>query len=411
MPKCKIENCTIKNAIFNYKNETKGIYCSKHKLDTMIDVYHKKCNHNNCELRPVFNHENESNGLYCDKHKLDNMTNIGSKKCKECKKQPSYNYENETIAIYCIDHMKEKMINIKCKKCKECNKQPSYNYENETIAIYCTEHKKYGMVNIYKKCLEPECHKIPCYNYDAEKKALYCNSHKKKGMINIKSRKCINEGCNLYASYNYENETYIYCGKHALDGMINVRNKKCKTYMCDTLVGNKYKGYCQYCFINLFPDEKVSRNYQTKERNVADYVLSFFQNMTIIADKRIKDGCSRRRPDLLLDLGYQIIIVEVDENQHIDYYEGDCSCENKRLMEISQDVGHRPIVFIRFNPDEYDDVKSCFTIGKDGICKISKRMEKEWEKRLNVLTDRIQYYIDHKIDKIIEVIHLFYDTK
>ena len=29
---------------------------------------------------------------------------------------------------------------------------------------------------------------------------------------------------------------------------------------------------------------------------------------------------------------------------------------NKRLMELSQDFAHRPIVFIRINPDGYTDV-------------------------------------------------------
>jgi len=48
----------------------------------------------------------------------------------------------------------------------------------------------------------------------------------------------------------------------------------------------------------------------------------------------------------MCDLGTHILIVEIDENAHAVY---DCSCENKRLMELSQDVGHRPIVFIRFN--------------------------------------------------------------
>ena len=69
--------------------------------------------------------------------------------------------------------------------------------------------------------------------------------------------------------------------------------------------------------------------------------------------------CSKRRPDLFLDLGYQILIIEIDENQHLDY---DCSCENKRIMELSQDVGHKPIVFIRFNPDEYcnDEVRQTY---------------------------------------------------
>ena len=55
------------------------------------------------------------------------------------------------------------------------------------------------------------------------------------------------------------------------------------------------------------------------------------------------DGCSKRRPDLLLDMGYHIIIVEVDENKHTGY---DCSCENKRLMELSQDLQHLSLIHI-----------------------------------------------------------------
>ena len=81
----------------------------------------------------------------------------------------------------------------------------------------------------------------------------------------------------------------------------------------------------------------------------------------------------------MLDLGYQVIIVEIDENQHIDY---DCSCENKRIMELSQDVGHRPIIFIRFNPDEYhvgeSRHSSCWGINKSGICVVKKTHKKEW---------------------------------
>ena len=72
-----------------------------------------------------------------------------------------------------------------------------------------------------------------------------------------------------------------------------------------------------------------------------------------------------KRPDLFLDFGYQVLIVEIDENQHQNY---DCSCENKRLMELSQDVQHKPIVFIRFNPDDYMDqerkISSCWTTNK-----------------------------------------------
>ena len=71
------------------------------------------------------------------------------------------------------------------------------------------------------------------------------------------------------------------------------------------------------------------------------------------------------------------IIVEIDENQHIDY---DCSCENKRMMELSQDVGHRPIIFIRFNPDDYmkgnKKISSCWVNNKQGKCNIKKGKER-----------------------------------
>ena len=80
------------------------------------------------------------------------------------------------------------------------------------------------------------------------------------------------------------------------------------------------------------------------------YIKETYPDFDWVADKRVADGCSKRRPDLLLDLGSHIIIIEVDENKHIEY---ECSCENKRLMELSRDLNHRPIVFIIFNPDAY----------------------------------------------------------
>ena len=161
----------------------------------------------------------------------------------------------------------------------------------------------------------------------------------------------------------------------------------------------------------MFPNKPNSRNYKTKEKAVCDFILETFPNMTWISDRRVIDGCSRRRPDLLLDLGYQVIIIEVDENQHMDY---DCSCENKRLMELSQDVGHRPLVFIRFNPDAYKTsdkkVKSCWTVNSKGLCTINRKQIKDWEARLTALVDQIRYWSVHKTDKTIEIIQLFYDT-
>ena len=116
----------------------------------------------------------------------------------------------------------------------------------------------------------------------------------------------------------------------------------------------------------------------------------------------------------MCDLGYQVIIVEVDENQHGTY---DCSCENKRIMQLSQDVGHRPLIFIRFNPDAYinsngEKITSCWgTTPKTGILKIKNNKIDEWNNRLEELKSQIEYWTndENKTDKTVETIQLFYD--
>lgn len=190
----------------------------------------------------------------------------------------------------------------------------------------------------------------------------------------------------------------------------------CKSEWCETTGNTKYEGYCLNCFIHLFPDKPNSKNYKTKEKAVVDYIISEFplDKYSWITDKRIQDGCSKRRPDLLLDLGHQIIIVEIDEHQHNEY---ECACENKRLMELSQDVYHRPIVFIRFNPDEYIDktkkITSCWGINKLGICVIKKTKLKEWTFRLESLKNQIEYWckLENVTDKTIEIVQLFYSQE
>ena len=184
----------------------------------------------------------------------------------------------------------------------------------------------------------------------------------------------------------------------------------CKMPFCETISNPKYKGHCLTCFVNLFPDEPNVRNYKTKEKDIVDRITEIFTNFTWIADKKVQDGCSRRRPDLLLDMGSHIIIVEVDENKHTDY---DCSCEHKRLMELSQDLHHRPVVFIRFNPDDYTNldgvlIKSCWKINRFGIMQIIKTKQREWEDRIDTLKQQIQYWIDNPTEKTIEIIELFY---
>lgn len=243
---------------------------------------------------------------------------------------------------------------------------------------------------------------------------MYCSLHKKNDMINIFSKRCFYEGCKISPIYNYEGENQgIYCVSHKKEGMIDVKDKKCNNAWCYTRPSNKkYDGYCFNCYLNMFPDKPVSRNYKTKEYSVIEFIKDKFKDITWICDKIIKDGCSKRRPDLLVDLGYQIIIIEIDENQHDGY---DCSCENKRIMELSKDLHHRPIIFIRFNPDEYttnnQKITSCWGIDGKGICAIKKTKQNEWNERLQILCSQIEYWLnpENATNKTIETIQLFYN--
>ena len=258
------------------------------------------------------------------------------------------------------------------------------------------------------------CNNMQLFNITDKEKGLYCAAHKLDGMVDVTHKTCTFEGCRTRANFNVEgNKKRLYCAAHKLDGMVDVTHKTCKSEWCFTHIGKKYNGYCQFCYINLFPDEPISRNYKTKEYEVVDYVQTNFPKFNWIQDKIINGGCSRRRPDLLLDLLYTIIIIEIDENQHIEY---DCSCENKRIMEISQDLFHRPIIFIRFNPDDYKkngtNITSCWVYNKKGICTIKKSKQNEWDSRLERLKEEILYWTnpENMTDKTVEIIQLFYDT-
>jgi len=415
---CQEVNCSVL-ATYNYNTEKRAKYCASHKKVEMIDVISRRCKEDGCYTQPSYNYKGETKALYCLKHKQKDMIDVKNKRCieEDCNKQSTYNYIHEKRAAYCVSHKKDGMVNIKSICCivDGCRTRPAFNYENENKPLYCAKHKMQDMVMVIKfnKCIQDTCTTIASFNYINETKPIYCATHKQSDMVNITHTLCIQDNCNTRPSYNYDNSKMaIYCKVHKLDGMIDVAHKSCKTPLCDTIISNHaYEGFCMHCFVHLFPDKPNARNYKTKERSVVEFIQSQFQDKTIVSDKRIQDGCSRRRPDILIDLGYQVIMVEVDENQHADY---DCSCENKRIMELSKDVGHRPIIFIRFNPDDYinkdnSNVTSCWGIDKRGLCCVKKSKIKEWADRLQVLKDMVSYWIEHECNKTVEVVQLFYD--
>ncbi len=83
------------------------------------------------------------------------------------------------------------------------------------------------------------------------------------------------------------------------------------------------------------------------------------------------------------------------------------------MMELSQDVHHVPIVFVRFNPDGYTTpegtvVRSCWRLNKLGIMQICKSKQGEWNERISRLKETILYWIQNPTEKTIEIVELFY---
>ena len=104
--------------------------------------------------------------------------------------------------------------------------------------------------------------------------------------------------------------------------MIDIKHKRCKTYGCYTRV-DKHK-YCLTCSVNLGLNTNVVRNYKTKEQYIVDKIKQQFNQYTIIHDKTIEGGCSKKRPDIYINFGSYVLIIELDEDQHKNY-----ECERK----------------------------------------------------------------------------------
>jgi len=410
-------------AIFNLPGKTGGIYCNKHKKDGTVNVKSKRCafiydNDLPCYTAPIYNAAGEQKGKFCVVHKEPDMVNVTGKRCEMdgCKIIAQYNFDGELRGKFCSEHKEEGMVDIKHRKCEfeGCSNQPSYKLETDSSCRFCATHKLEGMTNgKHQFCIIEGCKTIAGYNELGQKTPLYCSNHRKDGMIDVRHPLCIENGCDKRPIYNYKGiKTGLYCVTHKKEGMIDIISPRCKSNWCDSFSTLKYDYYCISCYINLFPDKPTTFNYKTKEKSVVDFVMTHFGNFTWISDKRVNDGCSRRRPDLLLDMGSHVLIVEVDENQHNDY---DCSCENKRLMEISRDIGHRPLIFIRFNPDAYIDknsqkISSCWTINKKcGVLYVPGSSQKDWNNRLDILRQQILYWIENIPEKTVEIVQLFYD--
>lgn len=459
---CAYDGCS-KYPSFNLPTKTKGIYCSDHKQENMIDIKNKnkKCAHGKCNKQSNFNLPTETKGLYCSEHKKENMINVKSKLCIHdgCIKHPTFNFPTETMPIYCSEHKKENMIDIKNRKCiyQGCAKIPVYNLPTETKGIYCFDHKKINMVNVNSNiCIYDGCNIQATFNISTEKKGLYCSEHKHQNMVDVNHKACIFENCNKRPTFNLPDETKgIYCIDHKQENMINITNTKCQTDKCKATAKfgrvGKRKQYCENHkkkdMINLdieYKCNECNNDYEFIINNIK-YCLEHCKNKEyeIIIKKKCKYCDIEEKSNYVCGECKKIatkkewsvvryikknIDTKFNHNMKIQdqnctnkrpdvYFELDTHCviveidENQhksyeaicecaRINEIVNSIGGKSVVFIRYNPD-----KTYNTYNGN-----KKEIQVELIEKLKTLIKIIKTELIKEYDKFcVKLIQLYYD--
>lgn len=385
---CCFENCR-KRAYFG--EDKKYVVCKEHNINNWSDIISSKCF---CgKASKLYNYEGLK-PMYCSECKKDGMVNcVATIKCK-CGKNARFNFIGKK-AEFCIDCKELGMINISQTKC-HCKKTlPTYNYEG-LKPEYCSDCKEPGMINVrQKKC---GCGVIASFNYEGLQ-ALFCKKCKEPEMIDVRSIKCV---CGKFTpSFNFEGLSAKYCSYCKEEGMICLNIKKCKNESCYIEGNKKYKNYCTHCFQHLFPLDPLTFQIRckTKEIAVRDFINSNFEGFQ--HDKVLEyGGCdclNRRRIDHRKLIHNTLLCIETDENQHKSYSLKD---EQDRYNDLLSTFTCK-YVFIRFNPDSYND-----KTGKKCNPSISTRLTKLKEE----IDKQIQRIENEENNDLLEIKYLYFDN-
>ena len=107
---------------------------------------------------------------------------------------------------------------------------------------------------------------------------------------------------------------------------------------------------CWGCYTPLHPDlakSKVRKEHLVLSELERRCIDIFEQCGRATWDCAVEGGCSLKRPDLALDFGTHVVVIEVDELQHD---EASCWDEDTRLAVIAADF-QKPVAVIRLRVD------------------------------------------------------------
>lgn len=349
---------------------------------------HKKCKHGK---HYTYCFDCGSGVALCKKHGKNKSL------CRECGGNGRCIHDRERTT--CKDCEGGSICEHKRRKsqCKECKGESICSHgKMKNICFLCggtslCEHRI--QKSNCKKCMGA----CICSHKRRRDQCVDCNGvgiceHKKKKHV------CVECKGNAICKHN---KIRLQCYKCDID--IHPQNW-CLVCKCTRVVQSKYKPFCFQCHQVTFPDAPSSVRFRLREQYLKDELIKQYPDQHIIYNNTVAGGCSARRPDFLIDLITHSIIIECDEDQHFNY-----SCENKRMMEIFQDLGNRPLVVIRFNPDSYLNNEGQI---QDGCFKSphNKIIKKEWYRRLDELFTQINYFLVNIPEKEMSLEYLFYSS-
>ncbi|KAJ3366398.1 hypothetical protein GGF32_005400 [Allomyces javanicus] len=186
--------------------------------------------------------------------------------------------------------------------------------------------------------------------------------------------------------------------------------KICTTVGCHLRAWEKGGGLCMICFLDANPGHVLAKAHRAKEVDVVAHVRRLCPDLPFLYNKCIPTGTARRRPDISLDLGSFVLVLEIDEDQHRGSAYVD---EHARIQDLQADANGRPLVVIRFNPDRFLDaagnvVESCWARSASGLtCVVDEII---WLERLAVLVASSRHAIQTGKPKYaITVLKLYYN--
>ena len=246
------------------------------------------------------------------------------------------------------------------------------------------------MVDIkHPKCIT--CNKISASYGMPGLPATRCVTHKAENMISKPRSICNMEKCKQPAIYGVRRP--IHCAAHKTKDDINLTETRCEN--CG-LLDVCLEGLCiNTCSTSERITFEMKHRKKVKELRILAMLKCEYGDPHEY-NVRVSSKCGGKNSEekeFGYDFGTHKMYIEVDENQHKSYCE---LGEINRMKNIYMDDGGIPVIFLRYNPDNYQ---------LNG-----KKQNTPQTKRENELLKWVKYYqnVDNIQDNDLSVHYLYY---